>query len=344
VKEILAKLIQRKDLTQPEAEAGMSKIMSGEATSAQIAAFITAMHLKGETPDEIAGCARAMRAKVLPVPHRARKLVDTCGTGGDMKHTFNISTVAAFVVAGAGVAVAKHGNRAVSSSCGSADLLEELGVKLNISSTQMGRCIDQVGIGFLFAPLLHPAMKYAASPRRELGFRTIFNILGPLTNPAGAQYQLLGVYAPELTEVMAVVLGKLGTTRALVVHGEDGLDEVTTTTRTKISEYHRGEVRTYFISPGELGLDKADPRDLQGGTPPENAEMVGTILRGDILAGPARSVQDIVTLNAAAALLVAGEVKSLSDGVNLARETIFSGAARDKLKALVEFTQSFVNP
>ncbi len=267
MKELLNILILGQDLTQAQAEDGMHQIMAGEATPAQIAAFITALRIKGETVAEITGCAKVMRQQATAIPHQSPFVIDTCGTGGDLKHTFNISTACALVAAGAGVKVAKHGNRAVSSACGSADLLKELGVNLDISPDKVGQCIDEVGIGFLFAPKLHSAMKYAIGPRRELGFRTIFNILGPLTNPAGAQAQLLGVYAAELTEVMVAVLGNLGSEHALVVHGDDGLDEVTTTARTKVSEYKAGELSNYYIRAEDFGIPRAKLEDLIGGSP-----------------------------------------------------------------------------
>ncbi len=333
MKELLNLLVQGENLSQTQAEAGMHKIMAGEATPAQIAAFITALRLKGETIAEITGCARVMRQHATPIPHCSPLVIDTCGTGGDLKHTFNISTVTALVAAGAGARVAKHGNRAVSSQCGSADLLKELGVKLDIGPDKVGQCIDDVGIGFLFAPHLHLAMKHAVGPRRELGFRTIFNILGPLTNPAGAQRQLLGVYAAGLTEVMAAVLGNLGSKHALVVHGEDGLDEVTTTTGTKISEYKDGELTTYHISPEDFGIKRAGLSDLSGGSPGENADITLSILQGE--SGPKR---DIVLLNTAVALTAGDIADDIAKGLELAEVSIDSGAALNKLKQLIEFT------
>ncbi len=254
IKEAISKVVDGENLTEEEAIATMNEIMSGEATPAQIASFITALRLKGETIEEITGCARVMREKATRISTNHPLVVDTCGTGGDGAHTFNISTTAAFVVAGAGVPVAKHGNRSVSSSCGSADVLKALGVNIEVEPDVVSNCINEIGIGFLFAPLLHGAMKYAIGPRREIGIRTIFNILGPLTNPASAQAQVLGVYDGSLTEPLAQVLNNLGSTRVFVVHGEDGLDEITTTTNTRISELADGVVRTYTLSPTEFGF------------------------------------------------------------------------------------------
>ncbi len=333
IKKILAKLVAGKDLSADEAEGTMGEIMNGDSSPAQIAGFLTALRIKGETVEEISACARVMRAKVLPVPVQSQGVIDTCGTGGDASNTFNISTAAALVVAAAGVPVAKHGNRSVSSQCGSADVLRELGVKLEISPEKMGACIDTVGIGFLFAPLLHPAMKYAIGPRREMGIRTVFNILGPLTNPAGAKRQLLGVYDAQLTGVMANVLGKLGSARALVVHGGDGLDELTLTGPSQVSELADGEVKTYQLSPADFGLQATSRADLLGGNPEENAALIRTILKGE--PGPHRNV---VLMNAAAALVVGGKAENWLEGVKLAKEAIDSGAALKTLERLVEFT------
>jgi anthranilate phosphoribosyltransferase len=335
VKELLKQLIDGKDLTQTQAETGMQQIMSGEATPAQIAAFLTALRIKGETIAEITGCAKVMREHATTIPHQGAVVVDTCGTGGDMKHTFNISTITALVAAGAGAKIAKHGNRAVSSQCGSADLLKALGVNIQLEPDMLGRCIDEVGIGFLFAPLLHQAMKYAIGPRRELGFRTIFNILGPLTNPAGAQAQLLGVYSVGLTSVMASVLEKLGSRHALVVHGEDGLDEITTTARTKISEYKAGQLNTYYITPEKFGIPRAKLKDLMGEGPEENAKIALSILKG--ATGPKR---DVVLLNAAATLLAADMADDIPHGLEMAKESIDSGAALNKLEQLIEFSNA----
>jgi len=333
IKEAISKVVGGRDLTEKEAIDTMNEIMSGEATPAQIASFITALRLKGETIEEITGCARVMREKATKIETNQPLLVDTCGTGGDGAHTFNISTTAAFVVAGAGIPVAKHGNRSVSSRSGSADVLKTLGVNIEVEPDVVGRCIDEIGIGFLFAPLLHGAMKYAIGPRREIGIRTIFNVLGPLTNPAGAQAQVLGVYDKNLIEPLAKVLGNLGSKHVFVVHGEDGLDEITTTANTYISELVDGEVRSYMLNPTEFGMPKSEPQDLAGGTPEENAEMTLAVLRGEL--SPQR---DIVLLNAAAAIVAAGKVDNLPAGIALAAETVDSGKALEKLDVLKEMT------
>ncbi len=330
---ILRKLGNGQDLSVEEAEQATGYIMSGLATPAQVAGFLTALHLKGETTEEITGCALAMRRAATRVQPKASPLVDTCGTGGDGLGTFNISTAAAFVVAGAGVPVAKHGNRAASSRSGSADVLEALGVNINAPPHVVSRCIDEAGIGFLFAPVFHPAMKHAAGPRRELGFRTVFNILGPLSNPAGATRQVLGVYDRSLTERMARVLGLLGAERALVVHGAGGMDELSTLGPTVVSELGGGKVVNYEIAPEDVGLERARLDDLLGGTPEENARMVREVLAG--VPGPRR---DIVLLNAAAALVAADRARSLREGIALAGESIDSGRARAALDALVEYS------
>src|SRR5512137_1876005 len=297
IKDAIAKTIRREDLTQVEAEAAMMDIMTGNATQAQIGAYLIALRMKGETVDEITGSARSMRANVVRVPvQTGGTLYDTAGTGGDGKHTFNISTAAAFVIAGAGRKVAKHGNRAASSLCGSADVLAALGVNLDLTPEQVGRAIDEVGIGFLFAPKFHPAMKYAIGPRRELGARTIFNLLGPLTNPAGATHQLIGVYDPQLTHTMAEVLGALGGRAAFVVHGVGGLDELTTGGINRMSHLRDGRVITYDLDPVGLGLRRAQPEDLRGGDPAENARMLRALLAGEDRS-PRR---DVVLFNAAA--------------------------------------------
>jgi len=334
IREAIARLLERRDLNEAEAEAVMGQIMAGEATPAQIGAFLIALRLKGETVEEITGCARAMRAHATPVHPRRRELVDTCGTGGDGAGTFNISTAAAFVVAGAGLAVAKHGNRSVSSRCGSADVLETLGVNLELTPEQIASCIDQVGIGFLFAPRLHPAMKHAIGPRREMGVRTIFNILGPLTNPAGASRQVMGVYDPGLTETLAHVLDGLGAKAAYVVHGADGLDELSTTGPNRVSVLRNGWVRSQTLDPAELGLPRARLSDLQGGDAETNAEIIRQVLAGE--RGPRR---DVVLLNAAAALVVGGLAEDLASGLSLAAQAVDSGAAREKLEGLVALSQ-----
>jgi len=332
---VLQKLLTKEDLSREEARAAMLEIMEGKSSPAQIAAFLVALRMKGETVEETTGFAEAMREKMTPVTPKARPLVDTCGTGGDGAKTFNISTTAAFIAAGAGASIAKHGNRAVSSPCGSADVLEALGVAINLSPEQIADCIDEVGIGFMFAPSMHPAMKYAAPVRKELGVRTVFNLLGPLANPALAQAQVLGVYASPLTESHAGVLKNLGSRRALVVHGLDGLDEITTTGPTQISELTEGEVYTYHFSPQDYGLTRADPKDLGcGGDAQENARILLAVLEGK--PGPKR---DIVLLNAAAALIAADLAKDFKQGLTLAAEAIDSGKARAKLQALQTYTR-----
>ena len=329
IREAIQKVVDGKDLTESETIDTMTEIMSGEVTDAQIACFITALRLKGETVEEITGAARVMREKATKIQTKHTQVVDTCGTGGDGSHTFNISTTAAFVVAGTGLSVAKHGNRSISSSSGSADVLQALGVNIEIAPELVGACIDKVGIGFLFAPALHSAMKYAIGPRREIGIRTIFNALGPLTNPAGAQSQVIGVYAPQLTEPLANVLNNLGCHHAFVVHGTDGLDEISTTTDTLISELVDGVVKTYTLNPTTLGISAAQSEDLVGGAAEENAELTLDILKGE--KGPKR---DIVALNAAAAIVAGGKAENLKEGLLLAAASIDSGKALEKLEAL----------
>jgi anthranilate synthase/phosphoribosyltransferase len=336
IKEAIAKVMERQDLTEVEAEAAMTQIMEGQATPAQIGAFLTALRMKGESVAEIAGCARAMRRSAVPVhPSRAQLVVDTCGTGGDGSGTFNISTTAAFVVAGAGQPVAKHGNRSVSSRCGSADVLEALGVNLELTPDQVAACVDEVGIGFLFAPKLHPAMKHAIGPRRELGVRTIFNLLGPLTNPAGAPAQVMGVYDPAWTEPLAQVLGALGSQAAFVVHGADGLDELSTTGPNRVSALRDGRVETITLDPADLGFARASAADLGGGSAEENAAITRGILSGT-LNGARR---DVVVLNAAAALVAGGQSKTLREGIRQAKHSLDSGAALQALDHLIEFSQ-----
>ncbi|RKU07054.1 anthranilate phosphoribosyltransferase [Candidatus Poribacteria bacterium] len=329
IRETIQKVVDGQDLTERETVDTMNEIMSGEATPAQVASFITALRIKGETIEEITGAARVMREKSTKIHTKHPFAVDTCGTGGDGSHSFNISTTAAFVVAGTEIPVAKHGNRAASSQSGSADVLKALGINIEIGPEQVGACIDDVGIGFLFAVALHGAMRYAIGPRQEIGIRTIFNALGPLTNPAGAQAQVLGVYAPTLTEPLANVLKNLDSQRAFVVHGGDGLDEITTTTTTQVSELVGGEVNTYTLDPTELGIPAAQPSDLKGGTPEENAEMTLSILRGD--KGPKR---DIVLLNAAAAIVAGGKAADIAAGLAAAAESVDSGRALAKLEGL----------
>lgn len=335
MKEIIEKVINGQHLTEAEAASVMDQIMTGGATDAQIGSLLTALRIKGETVEEITGFAKVMREKATHIDCQDSPLVDTCGTGGDASGTFNISTVSAFVAAGAGVKVAKHGNRSVSSRCGSADLLKEFGVNIEVEPDVVVRCIDDIGIGFLFAPLLHGAMKYAIGPRREMGVRTVFNILGPLTNPAGASAQVLGVYAGHLTEPVAGVLSRLGCQRAYIVHGQDGLDEITTTTGTQVSEVLDGDIRQYIIHPEEFGIPRTDPDQLKGGGPEENAGIALGILKGE--GGPKR---DIVLLNAGAAIAAAGLADSIQEGIPLAEESLGSGAALDKLEQLKAVTNA----
>ena len=334
IKNCINNLILGKDLTRSGMEQVMNEIMEGEATPAQIACFLTALRLKGETVPEITGGAAIMRQKVTKVISSYPFLVDTCGTGGDGAHTFNISTVSAFVAAGAGVIIAKHGNRSVSSKCGSADVLEELGVNIEAPVDVVGRCIDKVGIGFMYAPLLHKAMKHAIGPRREIGIRTIFNILGPLTNPAGAQGQVLGVFSKELTNVMANVLKNLGTKEAWVVHGADGLDEITTTGKTFVSRLKNENVEDIEIDPGDYGITICKKEDLVGGDKKENAQIVKDILGG--LRGPKR---DIVVLNAAASICCGQLAGDLAEGIKKANEAIDSGKAKEKLESLIRVSK-----
>ncbi|MBI4289541.1 MAG: anthranilate phosphoribosyltransferase [Chloroflexi bacterium] len=335
IKEAIAKLLERHDLSQPEAEAVMQEIMHGEATPSQIGGFLVALRMKGETTEEIAGCARAMRSHALKVTSKHKDLLDTCGSGGDVSHTFNISTIVALVAAGAGVRVAKHGNRAVSSRCGSADLLEALGVKIDLGPEAVARCIDEVGIGFLFAPHMHPAMKNAAGPRREMGIRTIFNILGPLTNPAGANHQLVGIYDAGLTDPLARVLGILGCHHAMVVHSNDGLDELSTVAPNQVSELKEGQVKTYTLDATSFGLPRAKKEDLKGGDTGFNVQVARNVLKGE--KGPQR---DAVLLNAAAALIAADKIGNFHSGLTLAAESIDSGKAAGKLEDLVQLSKS----
>jgi anthranilate phosphoribosyltransferase len=341
ITEALRALVEGRDLSRIEAAAAMEAIMSGAATNAQIAAFLTALRMKGETVEELIGFAQVMRQKVVRIRTRGEEvaaltgtdremLIDTCGTGGDATGTFNVSTATAFVVAGAGLRVAKHGNRSVSSLCGSADVVEALGVSLELTAAQVARCVDEVRIGFLYAPLLHTAMKHVMPARREMGIRTVFNMLGPLTNPAGANAQVIGVYSPALTEPLARVLAELGTVRAFVVHGSDNLDEISNTGESRVSEVRAGHVRTFTVRPEDLGLARASIRDLQGGDREQNAQIIRGLLEGE--PGPRR---DIVLMNAAAALVAGARARELKEGVTLAAESIDSGAARRTLEALV---------
>ncbi len=333
----LEKVVRREDLSLAEMEEAMSMVMEGKTTESQLAGFLIGLRMKGETIDEIAGAASVMRDKAEPVNTIARDLIDSCGTGGDEKGTFNISTTTALVMAAGGLKVAKHGNRSVSSKSGSADLLEALGVNINLTPDAAGKCLDQVGISFLFAPHFHKAMKYAVGPRRELGLRTIFNILGPLTNPAKADYQVLGVYKEELVEPLAQVLKKLGLKSAMVVHGAGGIDELSLAGENKTAYLKNGEVKDFIFSPEDAGLKSAPIEDILGGSPEENKEITLDILKGK--KGPKR---DVVLLNAAAAFLVQEKVDNLVEGVELAAEIIDSGKAMKKLEELRECSRKVV--
>ena len=331
ITEALKKVIEFKDLNEEEAEAVMKEIMSGNAKPTQIAAILTALRMKGETIDEITAFAKIMREFSLKINPDVPKLLDTCGTGGDNLNTFNISTATAFVVS-VYVPVAKHGNKAVSSKSGSADVLEALGVNLNVPIERVKESIEKIGIGFLFAPNFHPAMKYATPVRRELGIRTVFNVLGPLTNPANANYQLMGVYDEALTEKLANVLKNLGLKGALVVHGS-GMDEITTIGKTKISELKNGEVKSYYIEPEDFGIKRAKLEDIKGGDAEENAKIIRNIFEGEEVGAK----RDIVVLNAAFALYIAEEAKDVEEGIKLAEKSIDSGKALKKLEDLIEF-------
>jgi len=334
IKSALAAITRGDSLSTAQAEEVMEEIMSGKASAAQIAGLLIALQMKGETVEEVTGFALSMRKNAVAVPSRHPLLVDVCGTGGDSRGTFNISTAAAIVIAAAEVPVAKHGNRSVSSKCGSADVLEELGVRFDLSPQEIGECMNEVGIGFLYAPYLHPAMRHAIGPRREMGVRTVFNILGPLTNPAGAGVQLLGVYRPELTEMLAQVLRSLGCQEAFVVHGGSGLDELSTTGSNRVTQLKDGEIRTFTLDPQTLGLPSASLADLHGGDVKENA----AILR-DIFAGERGPKRDVVLLNAAFGLVLGKAAPDLHAGLARAAQAIDSGAARKTLAALVAFTQ-----
>lgn len=348
IKEMIRKVVRGSDLTEVEMEGAMEDIMSGNATPAQIGSFVTALRLKGETVEEITGAAKAMRARATRVNLNNHvisidrdeinvedeTILDTCGTGGDGTNTFNVSTATAFVAAGGGVKVAKHGNRAVSSLCGSADVLENLGVKLDINHSDVERCIQETGIGFLYAPLFHGAMKHAVIPRQEIGIRTIFNLLGPLTNPAGASAQVLGVYDPALTEKIATVLGRLGAKEAFVVSGEGTFDEISICGSTRVSHLKRGEINTFDMTPEEYGFKRAAPEAIRGGDAKENAQIIRNILDGE--KGPKR---EMVVLNASAAFVTTGLDKSFDEGIERAKDSIDSGKAREKLLSLIDFTQ-----
>jgi anthranilate phosphoribosyltransferase len=336
VKDAIKKATNKESLTRQEMEAAMEEIMAGEATSAQIGALLTALKMKGETVAEITGAATVMRRKALPVPVQddGTPLLDTCGTGGDGAGTFNISTTVAFILAGAGVRVAKHGNRSVSSSCGSADVLRELGANLEQPPDAVGRCINETGFGFLFAPIFHLAMKHAAGPRQEMGIRTLFNVLGPLTNPAGASCQLLGVYDGDLTEPIAWALEGLGIRSAMVVYGMDGLDEISPASPTKISRLKDGQVTTSLFEPPKVGVSPCSLDQIKGGSASENAAHLLSVLDGK--QGPRR---DVALINASAALVVAGKANDFREGLGIAAESVDSRQARNKLEQFLEFTR-----
>ncbi len=333
-KELLYTIYQRKDLTEEEMFSLLGEIFSGNTTDAQIGAFMGALATKGETYAELAGAARAMRSKAVRIETMAQNLIDTCGTGGDTSGTFNISTVTAFVAAGGGAVVAKHGNRSISSRCGSADVLEALGMNLDVDPEIVEEALAEIGIGFLFAPKYHGAMKYAAKARKEVGLRSIFNMLGPLTNPAGTRRQLLGVFAPELTEMFAQALQRLGAKRVLVVHGHDGLDEISVCAPTRICELDNGQITTYDLSPETYFGRRAEAEEIAGGSPAENAAIAQ-----DILSGGKGAKRDIVLINAGAAFMAAGLAENMGQGIEMAKKSIDSGAALDKLQTLITFTR-----
>jgi anthranilate phosphoribosyltransferase len=334
IQQALATLLDGHDLSREDARGVMGSIMNGEATPAQIAGFLIALRAKGETVDEIAGCAEAMREHALPVNPQRDDLVDTAGTGGDGAKTINISTAAALVAAAAGAGVAKHGNRAVSSASGSADVLEALGFELELPAERIARSIDELGFGFLFAPTHHPAMRHAALVRRELAARTVFNVLGPLTNPAGARAQIVGVYAPELVRTIAEVLAQLGTRRAFVVHGAGGIDELSPSGPNFVCEVVDGSVRTRNIDPLEFGLERSDPSELRGGSPEQNAAAIR-----DVFAGETGARRGAILLNAAGAIAAGGHAEDLREGLELAGNAVDSGAAAARLDQLIAFTQ-----
>lgn len=334
IREAIKMLVDKLDLSEAEMAESMKEIMEGKTTDAQIGAFLTGLRIKGETIEEITGAARIMREKAITIK-APEDVLDTCGTGGDMSHTFNISSTTAIVVSACGVPVAKHGNRSVSSQSGSADLLETLGVKIDLSPEKVERCLFETGFGFLFAPLFHPAMRYAIGPRREMGIRTIFNILGPLTNPAGAGRQLLGVFADNLTDVLAKVLYNLGAIDAMVIHGKDGLDEITISDVTKVSRLKNGKIENFFIEPEDFGIKRNRTELIRGGNKEENAMITLSILNGE--KGPRR---DIVLMNSAAALIVAGKAEDFTTALLIAEDAIDSGRALKKLEEVKRVTNS----
>jgi len=334
IKKAIKRVVEFRDLSEREMYSVFMDIMTGKAASSQIGAFTTALRMKGETVDEVTGAAKAMRKKSLTIKFSAKDMIlDTCGTGGSGLGVFNVSTACGFVLAACGVRVAKHGNSAVTSRCGSADVLKTLGVKLDVSPGVVKKCIQKINIGFLYAPLFHKAMRYAAGPRKEIGIRTIFNVLGPLTNPAGASRQVLGVYKKELTETLANVLKKLGVKRAYVVHGMDSLDEVTITARTRVTELCSGRIRSFYLSPGTFGFKKASMDSVTGGSLKQNVKIIKDVLNGE--KGPKR---DMVLMNSSVALMVADKAKNFKNGVKIAAEAIDTGRAMEKLEALIEVT------
>nr|A6TM73.2 RecName: Full=Anthranilate phosphoribosyltransferase [Alkaliphilus metalliredigens QYMF] len=334
MQQAIDKVIRRQDLAETEMMAVMQGIMEGKVTDSQIGGFLTALRMKGETVEEITASAKVMRSKALVVEVNQPHSIDTCGTGGDQANTFNISTAVAFVAAAAGVTVVKHGNRSVSSQCGSADVLEKLGVNIDLTPKQVETCVEQVNMGFMFAPKFHQAMKYAAAARRELGVRTIFNILGPLTNPAKVKGQVLGVFDESLTEVMAQVLKELGVERGMVVHGLDGLDEITTTTKTKVSELKNGMISNYVIDPRQFDIPLTDKEDLAGGDAEKNASIILNIVKGET-----GGKRNMVLINAGAAIYVGNAANSLQEGIDRAAEVIDMGLALDKLNQLIKLSQ-----
>ncbi len=336
IKQAIESLVGGSSLTTEQASGVMAEIMDGKATPAQVAAFATALHIKGETADEITGMTKVMQANAVPVK-ASPPLVDTCGTGGDKSHSFNISTAAAIIAAGAGLRVAKHGNRAMSSRCGSADVLEALGVNIELGPEAVARCLDEIGIAFMFAPLFHPTMKHAAAPRREIGIRTVFNLLGPLVNPARVQHQVMGVATQGMGETIAKVLHQLGTKHALVVHGMDGMDEISISDKSLVWDVTpKGVAPPYKVTAHTFGFNQAAAEEIKGDTPEDNARILRSILKGE--PGPRR---DIAVMNAAAAMVAADRATDLNQGAAIAQEAIDSGKARRKLDALVELSQSY---
>lgn len=333
IQEAIDNLSQGENLSPALMQASMEEIMTGKVDTEKIVTFLTGLNKKGQTQEEITAAASVMRRFVTRIHTDKEAVLDTCGTGADAKGTFNVSTCVSFVASGCGITVAKHGNRSVSSCCGSADIIEALGININMSPKDLEKCLNEIGIAFLFAPNLHPAMKYAMPARKQIATKTIFNLLGPLTNPAGARHQLIGVYDKHWTEILAQVLNNLGTVHALVVHGEDGLDEITTTTRTFVSEVYKGKLRSYQLNPEEFGFKKAKLEDLKGGIISDNVQILLDILKGKTCPG-----RDIVVLNAAAAIYTADKTNSIKEGIKLAKESIDSGRALEKLELLKNYS------